>query len=207
MPNLAVDVAILPPPPIMEAAEAINRALCDRFEARFVLGSDACLPHLTLAQGLIAEKHLPEAEIVLTRIAAETAPFELVADGIRISRPSPGFVFSGLGIMNKPELQKLHERIMAGLEPLLLDEDFGAEAFFEPEKTAHACVDWVRNFAKSSAFEAFDPHITLGFGEIAEGPLLMFRADNLALCHLGNCCTCRTVFARAALKGKPPAEG
>ena len=203
MKKLAVDVAILPPPPVVETAEALNRALCDRFEARFVLGSDACLTHLTLAQGLLAEKDIPEAKRKLELIGESTAPFELVADGIRLSRPSPGFVFSGLGVINKTELQKLHERVMTALGPLFIDEDFGVDSFFEPERTSHACVDWIRNYRKSSSFESYDPHITLGFGELEEGPLIMFRADNMALCHLGDCCTCRAVFSRTALSGPP----
>jgi len=42
------------------------------------------------------------------------------------------------------------------------------------------------------------PHISVGYGEITGLPSpIEFRATQLALCHLGNHCTCRKVLASA----------
>lgn len=55
---------------------------------------------------------------------------------------------------------------------------------------------WIKNYPKESSFEKFSPHITIGFGEV-EGETcgikfpLRFSVSKLALCHLGNYCTCR----------------
>ena len=49
------------------------------------------------------------------------------------------------------------------------------------------------------------PHITIGYGELSHFLFPEeFTASKLALCHLGNHCTCRRVLASFALPGAGP---
>jgi hypothetical protein len=64
-------------------------------------------------------------------------------------------------------------------------------------------LSWISNYARKSSFENFKPHITLGFGkaEIKKVIKLKFKAQKLAICHLGNHCTCRRVLGIVKIKG------
>jgi 2'-5' RNA ligase len=58
----------------------------------------------------------------------------------------------------------------------------------------------VEGYRQQSSFERFFPHITIGFGR-AEGGAFprRFKVPQLALCHLGNNCTCRQILATVPL--------
>ena len=59
---------------------------------------------------------------------------------------------------------------------------------------------WIKNYPAQSSYEKFFPHITLGYGEILfENLPIDFTVTKIALCHLGNHCTCRKVLAAAEL--------
>jgi hypothetical protein len=66
---------------------------------------------------------------------------------------------------------------------------------------AETTLDWIRTYPRKAGYERFDPHITIGYGQ---GPSdlslpIPFTASQLALCHLGNHCTCRKVLAGVSL--------
>ena len=58
-----------------------------------------------------------------------------------------------------------------------------------------------KNYPEKSSFENFFPHITIGYGEINNFSFpIIFSVSKLALCHLGNHCTCRKILASTNLK-------
>jgi hypothetical protein len=62
---------------------------------------------------------------------------------------------------------------------------------------------YIQNFTQNSSYKNFNPHITIGDG-IFERKLklqIKFTASRLALCHLGNYCTCREILYETSLKG------
>jgi len=68
---------------------------------------------------------------------------------------------------------------------------------------------WIKNYSEKSSFEKFFPHITIGYGEISDLPFgsceagtfpMKFTASKIALCHLGNHCTCRKILTSVELK-------
>jgi hypothetical protein len=67
---------------------------------------------------------------------------------------------------------------------------------------------WIKSYPEKSSFERFSPHITIGYGEIndysfpPQGVLrtMKFAVSRLALCHLGNHCTCRRILASIEYK-------
>jgi hypothetical protein len=68
------------------------------------------------------------------------------------------------------------------------------------EKVAETTLLWIKNYREKSSFEMFSPHITIGYGQVGTpaGPI-EFRASKLALCHLGNHCTCRKVLVSVGI--------
>jgi hypothetical protein len=79
-----------------------------------------------------------------------------------------------------------------------------------PPMASESTLAWIKNYPEKSSFEKFFPHITIGYGEINDYsfgfpqggvPPIEFAVSKLALCHLGNHCTCRKILASAELKG------
>jgi hypothetical protein len=67
-----------------------------------------------------------------------------------------------------------------------------------PPAVTESTLAWIRDYREKSSFERFFPHITLGYGRLADFPFpARFTAPRLALCHLGNHCTCRRILASA----------
>jgi hypothetical protein len=78
--------------------------------------------------------------------------------------------------------------------------DVTEEMIYGEEEVAQTTLDWIENYAEKAAFGNFMPHITIGYGDAEEEMLpITFRASRLALCHLGNHCTCRKVLAAVNL--------
>ncbi len=115
------------------------------------------------------------------------------------ARGEPNSMFA---IAKTQALQRLHERIMEAIEPWVT-RDANAEMMYGDEEVAQSTLDWIRNYREKAAFAAFFPHITVGYGRVQE-PMtfpMPFAASQLALCHLGNHCTCREVLAAVRLSG------
>ena len=61
-----------------------------------------------------------------------------------------------------------------------------------PSEINNATIIWIKKYLKNSAFDNFNPHITIGFGEIEKINLpINFKAEKLALFQTGNYITCR----------------
>jgi hypothetical protein len=73
-----------------------------------------------------------------------------------------------------------------------------AEMVLNPPMPGESTLLWIKNYPQKSAFENFFPHITIGYGQLDDSPFTAeFTASKLALCHLGNHCTCRKVLSAA----------
>ena len=54
---------------------------------------------------------------------------------------------------------------------------------------------WIKSYPEKSSFERFSPHITLGYGKLENYSFpRIIGVSQLAVCHLGNHCTCRKVL-------------
>ena len=183
---------------------------------KIVLDKENCLPHISLAMGCIDEEIVADIEKVLQTIAkgprfAGTKQYSLeqlsVID-IHVGTNSAGEKVSVFRIERTKRLQLLHEEIMLRLAPYF-SYDVTADMIFSPPKAGESTLLWIKNYPDKSSFENFFPHITIGYGEISDysfgsrkaGSLpIKFTASKLALCHLGNHCTCRRILASAELK-------
>jgi 2'-5' RNA ligase len=190
----AVDVVLLPDQAMTDRAIEINAELVEKFGNEIVLNKENCLPHISLAMGCIKEADILPVEKVLEEIVKETSLPDLKVVGIRASGNSKGQTVSVFEVETTKELQSLHEKVMEKLAPYL-NSDATEDMIYGSEEVAASTLLWIKNFRKKSSFENFFPHITIGYGQIEnQMPPETFASKQLALCHLGNHCTCRKVL-------------
>ena len=208
MSEIAVDAVLLPSEEMADKAIEANKELLKQCPDKIVLDKESCLPHLSLAMGCIDERDIADIEKVLQAIAKQSSLGQLSAIGIHTGTNSTGEQVSVLQIERTEALQSLHEEVMRRLAPYF-NHDVTADMVLSPPVASESTLAWIKSYSEKSSFEKFFPHITIGYGEInnfsfpPQGVLwtIKFTASKLALCHLGNHCTCRRILASAELKG------
>ena len=190
----AVDVVLLPDEAVTRKAIEMNAELVEKFGRKIVLNKENCLPHISLAMGCIDEKDISSVGIILQSIAKEFSLSDLRIRGVKSSENSAGERVSVLEIEKTEGLQSLHEEVMKKLTPYL-GYDVTADMIYGDEDVAETTLEWIKNYRENSSFARFYPHITIGYGRAEEQQFpISFTAAKLALCHLGNHCTCREVL-------------
>jgi 2'-5' RNA ligase len=150
--------------------------------------------------GCIDEIDIDEIDTILRIIAEESSLGQLNAVGIHIETNRAGERVSVIEIEKTEALQSLHEEIMQKLEPYFR-YDVMADMVLSSSQTGESTLDWIKNYPEKSSFEKFFPHLTIGYGEINNFSFpIKFTLSKLALCHLGNHCTCRIILASTNLK-------
>jgi 2'-5' RNA ligase len=183
----AIDVAILPPPDISRRAIELSATLPRHESVGLRLGGDM-RPHITLTQQFVQRQ---EIDTVLDRVGsalAGWAPFRMTITGAGRWGSSVWMAINGT-----PELTELHRQLMDALHAF--ERTGGTEAAFFNSDARVGDVEWVAGFRRSSSYEAFAPHITLGYAATPP-PVepVTFDATTIAACHLGRYCTCRRVL-------------
>jgi 2'-5' RNA ligase len=200
MAEIAVDVVLLPTEDIVDKAIAANKELLKQYAHKIVLDKENCLPHISLAMGCIDERNIDEIEKILKTAAKESSLGQLSAVCIHTESNQAGEKVSVFEIEKTEALQSLHEGVMKRLEPYF-SYDVKADMVLSSSGTGESTLDWIKNYPENSSFEKFFPHITIGYGEINNFSFpVKFNVSKLALCHLGNHCTCRKILASANLK-------
>ena len=196
MSRIAVDVVLLPDEVMTDRVIIANRELVERFGRKIVLDIERCLPHISLAMGCIDERDIGAIEKVLGEIAARTSLGQLSISSIFTSTSSTGEKVSVFVVEKVLPLQKLHEIVMSKLSRFF-SYNVTEKMLYSDEDIAETTLDWIRDYQEKASFENFQPHITIGYGEVTieERFPIVFRASQIALCHLGNHCTCRKILA------------
>lgn len=197
MGRIAVDVVLLPDEVMTNKAIEVNAKL----GGEIVLNKENCLPHISLAMGCIDERDVPAIEKALTAIAERCTIGELKIIGIHKStnlsddsQDSRGETVSVFEVEKAKELQSLHEKVMEQVQPYFSSVATG-DMIYGDEEVADTTLEWIKNYRENSSFGKFYPHITIGYGQVEEQQFpISFTAEKLALCHLGNHCTCRKVL-------------
>jgi 2'-5' RNA ligase len=200
--QIAVDIVLLPPEPVMEASIAVNNRLVERTGNReVVLDKQGMIPHVTLAMGTVERSDLPILGRRLDEIVDRHLPLPMTLTELAVVSTGTGDTVSGFNIRRTNDLQALHESIMT----MLLAFDTGEVAAsmiagWELEQINAFTTGYVRDFSETSAYENFSPHITLGYGDASEDFLefsfpLPFLCTSAAICHLGNFCTCKEILS------------
>lgn len=205
MRKIAVDIVLLPSEKMMDKVIKVNKELLKHFDnipadAGIILNKETCLPHISLAMGVIDKNEILNINEVLQNISQEFSIMNLNAISIYADIIPSGEKVSCYKIENTRQLQLFHEKIMNKLSHYFT-YDVSAEMIHSPQEVEEVTLDWIRNYPKKSSFENFSPHITIGFGEILNINLpIKFLASKLALCHLGNYCTCKKILLSINLK-------
>ena len=194
---VAVDVAVLLPPDVATSVARLNARLQPP-PGGFVF-DEGHLPHLTLVQQFVRHDRLETLYETIADVLRGTPPLAL-----RTTTVARGRTTSTLRVEPSTALVDLHRRLMDRLAPSACDGG-GADTFHtngEPPRPGD--VDWVTRFRTRSANAQYEPHITLGVGDLATAVSpLTFTASRVAACHLGRFCTCRVVFAEWTLTAGP----
>jgi 2'-5' RNA ligase len=198
MKKYAIDVVVLPPDQIMDLAIDINRKLRNRIPENIVLSKTKYLPHISLLMGCVPAIALEDAFKMLESIASSHSTLDLNLAGITTVGHGPHSVVSFEIAATKP-LQTLHESLVKTFTAHLSHDASRHDLADEPP-IAESSLKWINEFIPKASFENFWPHITLGFGEqdfVVEH--LSFSASRLAICHLGNHCTCARILYETQL--------
>jgi len=202
MAEIAVDVVLLPSEEMADKAIAANKELLKQCADKIVLDKESCLPHISLAMGCIDERDIADIEKVLQAIAKQSSLGQLSVIGIHTETNSAGEQVSVLQIEKTEALQSLHEEVMQKLAPYF-SYDVTEDMVLSPPMAGESTLAWIKSYPEKSSFEKFFPHITIGYGEINDYSFpIKFAASKLALCHLGNHCTCRKILASVKLESR-----
>ena len=196
-PMIAIDVVLLPDKAMTDLATEANTELVKKYKSEIVLNRNNCLPHISLAMGCINDGNI-ESTGELLRPMIEIAPGQLRTAGIGKSINLSGKIMSFIKIERSGELQKYHENICDTVKPFFawdVTEDMIAGGY-----ASESSLEWISNYFDKSAYDSFSPHITIGYGEM--GNIILpenFAVSQLAICHLGNHCTCAKVLWSAEI--------
>ena len=190
---VALDVALLPPPPVADLAVRLSAGL-PRTQSEGLRLDPVHPPHITLIQQFVREAELEEAIGRIDRIARDTPAIPL-----RVEGGSKGRSSVRMDIDPAPALVSLHTRVMEELQEF--ERTAGSAGDFFEGDARPGDVIWVSGYRATSSFAAYTPHITLGHApsppHIAP---IEFTASTLAACHLGRFCSCRHVFRSWTLR-------
>jgi hypothetical protein len=197
--RIAVDVVLLPDEAMTNLAIRINRQLTGGRRAAIVLNRHDCLPHISLAMGSMGAEDVARAEATLRGLAAHAAVKTLRVVGLASAGGDCAAMTSLLKVETTDGLQGFHSRVMTEMAPLL-SREVTAEMVCD-EQVATSTLAWIARYREDASFERYDPHITIGFGRVETETAfpVTFQVTRLALCHLGNHCTCRKVLASTTL--------
>ena len=200
MAKIAVDVVLLPSQEVMNQAIEANKKLLTQYADRIILDKENCLPHISLAMGCMDGQEIPDIEKILYTIAGKYHPGQLNIAGINIGTNALGEKVSAFEVKKTERLRLLHEEVMRRMMPYF-SYDVTAEMVLSPPSAGESTLLWIKNYPEKSAFDNFFPHITIGYGQLDDFSFTSeFTASKLALCHLGNHCTCRKVLAAVELE-------
>lgn len=192
--KLAIDIVLIPPKDIINLAIETNQKL-EKQNQRIPLHAQKCLPHISLAMAVVEKQNLNSIikKVEKHSLRLQNQDFALLS--IYETKLLSGEIISGWNLSKSKEIQNLHENCMEILKPFS-ENKFQLNALFNGKFADEITLDFIRNFEKHSAFQNFNPHITIGFGKLKKLPkILHFKAKQIAVFQLGNYCTCQKLWA------------
>ncbi|MBU2542799.1 hypothetical protein KJ785_04545 [Patescibacteria group bacterium] len=194
MSKIAFDIAILPP----ENIQDICVELCNKYannSGQLRLNKIDNLTHISLFMGMTEKNDLPDMFERVEKITNNLGTLKLELETLKKINNTHFFV-----VKKTPELQNLHEKIVNELKDYKA-KNTTADMFFD-EKIDESTFFWTDNYITGSSFQKFWPHITLkGCAKPKYDDLpKKFIADKIAICHLGDHCTCRKILWETNLK-------
>lgn len=184
---LALDVAILPPPDVLERAIRLSAALPAGESQPLRLDAEH-MPHITLTQQFV---RMDELDAMLERVDEALRGQPPLT--VNVTGGGKGASSVWIAVERTEAIAGLHERLMETLRGF--ERPGGGPAAFFEEDARVGDVVWVTGYRLKSSLISYTPHITLGHA--AEPPPIdpfTFEATTVAACHLGRFCSCRRVL-------------
>lgn len=196
--QLAVDVVLLPPKEVMQS---IIGLIDYNTESVIKLDTHSCLPHISLVMGVMQNNSVEAAQVLLDKLADKHDAMDLSLVATATHTIPGNLKINDITVKKDEPLLNLAKDVMSAFEPLLSHDNVTADMFTSPPKVAGISTSWVQNYYQNNIMpNGFRPHITLGEGKTkAISHPIVFKAERLALCHLGNYCTCRKILAEVRL--------
>jgi 2'-5' RNA ligase len=189
---IAVDAVLLPEETMTDYAITANAGLIKRSGGEIVLNKKDCLPHISLAMGCVNREDVAKIGESLKPLAA-IAPRRLKPAGIQRTTSFSGEIVSVLRVERSDQLQNLHERVSDIVKSFFTCE--AGEEMIAGGVAGPSTLQWIRNYPVKSSHSNFSPHITIGYGDLPDRELPAdFAVSRLAMCHLGNHCTCTKIL-------------
>lgn len=198
MSGYAIDVVILPPEPLMDLAISWNRHLATLDPQDIHLDKTSTLPHISLLMGCIGKADLPHAKALLAQAAKSWSPIPITVTGIQYTAAS--HPVAALDVALSERILQAQRELIEIFNPLF--RQAGEADLFDPPPIRPSSVEWINRFIQDQSGERFWPHITLGHGRMSKvQEEATFVATRIAIAHLGNHCTCRSILAEVSLRG------
>jgi len=192
MAKIAVDVALLLPEKIDDLVIEINQ----KFDSLSKLNKENNFPHISLAMGVIEESEVELVNTKLKEICDRFNSLDLEIEEVyHIIKPNGKKSFS-FRIKMTDELMNFHRTIMKELL-LIFTYEVSIDMFNQDDEVDPISTYWVENYGKNHENpDNFHPHISLKCNEdvVFDDVPIKFKASKVALCHLGDHCTCRMVL-------------
>jgi len=196
----AIDIVILPDEKIINLAININHKLNNN---KFIfLNKQNQIPHISLLMGGIESKKLQYLWDKIINITNHFNPFEITINELKTS-----LNYTGLHLHKNKQLLNLHTLLATKIMPLL-SYDNALNTIANYTQVDPKTLFWLNGYATNSSYIKFNPHITIGDDNLDKSAIeslnltfpITFKANNIALCHLGNYCTCNTILNKTYLK-------
>lgn len=200
MNTIAIDIALIPNDDSIDRLLQINKALQEQHgSVTHPLHPQTCLPHMTLNMCGIDERELPNVHQYL-QAAFASMPKLHCTMRLRAKQFAnttdliSQFVLLDDDKATEDYTYKLHEIALnstAGKEQTAIE----LSAYVPSnDLTLLPTSMWTKSFREKSSQQNYWAHVTMNLGELPEETKIDLTFNKIALCQLGNYCTCRKVL-------------
>jgi len=192
MKSIAIDIVLFPHRQLIEEVIGLNQQWDD--SGAIPLNIKNCVPHITLAMGVVKHSDLTDIFDQLEEIFAPFKNMQVQVSGIYSFEMADGRKVFGLNFEKSHELEMLHMRSMEILTPFLLPP---REDSIDPVRGLdEITLETIASLPQKSSFENYHPHLTIGFGALKtlDNITLNNTIEGMFVCQLANYCTCARVL-------------
>jgi len=203
--NIAVDIVLLPPEDLSGIMIDLNRKVAENSGDRSILlNSKDCLPHISLLMGGISPADIKPLKAEISEISKNFLPYRALFSGFAVIETDSGTIVSGADVKKDETILRLQSEIAAAAEKYLKTVSYDMIYNERSEDITEFTVSYSGSYLKNSTGKNFSPHITIGHGDVSRIDDLPempeeFICRKIAICHLGNHCTCRKILAEIIL--------
>ncbi|PIR03912.1 MAG: hypothetical protein COV59_01860 [Candidatus Magasanikbacteria bacterium CG11_big_fil_rev_8_21_14_0_20_39_34] len=182
-----IDIVIIPPKEILDLCIEQNNVDFEKNLVPIKFSKNDFIPHLSLFMGVLSSLQEDMVKKEMKQITKTFSGLDLC-----IPRIENNWIY----LEKTDDLQTLQKNIAKNIEPHVTHDAQNSDFFVdENEVITPDCYPWVNNFFTDYSFDNFVPHITTWSKTPFSINLpLSFKAERIALCHVGKFNTCRKIL-------------